>query len=219
MKHRKIKLAIADDQRLFREGLKMIIETFDNLELIIEAAGGPALIEEMENQCPDVILLDYTMPEMDGYETMRAVREKFPEVKVIILTMHYDESLMAFMMREGANGYLLKDEEPQNVQRAVEIVFREGVFFPDYVSKALLDALKTQVRQRKPDGAEAKASTFSDREKEVLALIGTKSRRQIADNLYLSVKTIDFHIKNLKEKTNCASTPELVSFAIRNGFQ
>ena len=133
-----IKIAIVDDQTLFREGLKMILQTFDNIELVLEASNGLELLADLEKKKPDVILLDYTMPEMDGYETMVQVKKKYPEIKIIILTMHYDESLMTYMMQEGANGYLLKDEEPQDVQFAIKQVIKEGVYIPGYVSKALL---------------------------------------------------------------------------------
>lgn len=127
---------------------------------------------------------------------------------------------MAFMMQEGANGYLLKDEAPEEVERAIRSVYREGLFFPDYVSKAMLDALKTQLKPSPKNELEnGQQVSLSDREKEVLGLIGTMPRKEMAKTIYLSVKTIDFHIANLKKKTGCSSTPELVAYAIQNGFQ
>jgi DNA-binding NarL/FixJ family response regulator len=214
-----IKIAIADDQTLFREGLKMILQTFHNLEMVIEAENGVELINALKEVQPDVILLDYTMPEMDGYETMMQIRQHHPDIKVIILSMHHDTSLMTFMMKEGANGYLLKDEEPQEVRMAIEKVLLEGHYFPDYVSKALLDAVKSHKKRGSLSQNQETTISFSDREEQIMRLIGTMSRKEMARTIHLSVKTIDFHIRNLKDKTNCASTAELIRFAIQHKYQ
>lgn len=213
-----IKVGLVDDQNLFLEGMKLVLNTFVELEVILEAYSGTSLLEQLENIQPNVILLDYTMPDMDGFATMQKVRAKHPGIKVIILTMHYDEALMAFMMQNGANGYLLKDENSVTVKTAILQVVETGQYFPEYVSKALLKQLQIQ-SQKQRSVPKIKETCFSLREQEVLAIIGKCSRQEMAEKLFLSIKTVDFHLKNLRDKTHANSTSELIRYAIQHGFQ
>lgn len=213
-----IKIGLVDDQNLFLEGMKLILNTFVELDVVLEAYSGASLLEQLENIQPDVILLDYTMPDMDGFATMQKVKAKYPGIKVIILTMHYDEALMAFMMQNGANGYLLKDENSIAVKTAIVQVVEHGQYFPDYVSKALLKQLQVQ-SQKQRSVPKIKETCFSLREQEVLAIIGKCNRQEMAEKLFLSIKTVDFHLKNLRDKTHANSTSELIRFAIQHGFQ
>lgn len=215
-----IKLALVDDQNLFREGMRLILSTFPELEVILEAESGIDLLRQLDHRQPDVILLDYTMPEMDGFETLQKIKASHPDIKVIILTMHFDEGLMAFIMQKGANGYLVKDESSLIVKEAIVEVMKHGQYFPPYVSKALLKQLQLQssntggLQTYKPNEIR-----FSEREQEILSIIGKYSRQEIADQLFLSIKTIDFHLKNLRDKTESGSSAELVRYAIQHGFQ
>lgn len=213
-----IKIGLVDDQNLFLEGMKLILNTFVELDVVLEAYSGASLLEQLENIQPDVILLDYTMPDMDGFATMQKVKAKYPGIKVIILTMHYDEALMAFMMQNGANGYLLKDENSIAVKTAIVQVVEHGQYFPDYVSKALLKQLQVQ-SQKQRSVPKIKETCFSLREQEVLAIIGKCNRQEMAEKLFLSIKTVDFHLKNLRDKTHANSTSELIRYAIQHGFQ
>lgn len=213
-----IKIGLADDQNLFLEGMKLILNTFLELDVVLEAYSGASLLEQLENIQPDVILLDYTMPDMDGFATMQKVKAKYPGIKVIILSMHYDEALMAFMMQNGANGYLLKDENSIAVKTAIVQVVENGPYFPDYVSKALLKQLQVQ-SQKQRSVPKIKETCFSLREQEVLAIIGKCNRQEMAEKLFLSIKTVDFHLKNLRDKTHANSTSELIRYAIQHGFQ
>lgn len=213
-----IKVGLVDDHNLFLEGMKLILNTFVELDVVLEAYSGASLLEQLENIQPDVILLDYTMPDMDGFTTMQKVKAKYPGIKVIILTMHYDEALMAFMMQNGANGYLLKDENSIAVKTAIVQVVEHGQYFPDYVSKALLKQLQVQ-SQKQRSVPKIKETCFSLREQEVLAIIGKCNRQEMAEKLFLSIKTVDFHLKNLRDKTHANSTSELVRYAIQHGFQ
>ena len=214
-----IKIGLVDDQNLFREGMKLILNTFAELEVMLEADSGPSVLTQLENRQPDVILLDYTMPEMDGFETMQKIKVAYPAIKVIILSMHYDEALMAFMMQNGANGYLLKDENSVTVKTAIVQVMETGQYFPDSVSKALLKQLQIQSQKPVRNVLVTKENSFSEREREILAIIGKCSRQEMASKLFLSIKTVDFHLKNLRDKTHANSTAELVRYAIQHGFQ
>lgn len=215
----KIKLIITDDQNLFREGLRMVLAKDEQLDIIGEAVNGQDLIDQLAELQPDVILLDYTMPKLDGFETFKIIKEQYPSIRVLILTMHYDESLMVFLMEQGVHGYLLKDEESEVVISAIKTVHQEGQYYSDYVSKAILNHLKSANAIQHTRRQANRANSFSQREIEVLALIGQGSRKEIAERLFISIKTVDFHLKNLREKTNCTNTAALIRFALENEYQ
>lgn len=215
-----IKVIIADDQTLFLEGLSMVLSKYPDLEIIAEANDGHELLKILPDLQPDVILLDYSMPTLDGYETFKVIQKKYPAIKVLILTVHFDESLMVFLMKKGIHGYLLKDEESEVLRTAINTVHREGQYFSDYVSKAMLNHIKPL---KSPGQAHGQSSVpvnqFSQREIELLKIVGQGKRKEIAQRLFISVKTVDFHLKNLREKASCDSTTALVKFAIEHGYQ
>lgn len=213
-----IKLALVDDQNLFREGMRLVLSSFPELKITLEADSGQQILDLLKTDQPDVILLDYTMPKMNGLQTLEKIKSKYPEVKVIMLTMHYDENLMVLLMQKGANGYLLKDESSSIVKEAIIKVMESDHYFPEYVSKAILKELQTNSSSRnKVPKFEQK--DFSKREEEILAIVGKYNRQEMSNQLFISVKTIDFHLKNLRDKTESSTTAELVRFAIQQGFQ
>jgi len=214
-----IKIIITDDQNLFREGLSLILSKDPCIEIISEAVDGQDLIDQLTHLQPDVILLDYTMPKMDGFETFKIIQQQNPTIKVLILTMHFDESLMVFLMEQGIHGYLLKDEESEVVISAIKTVHKEGQYFSDYASKAILNHLKTAKTVKKTRLTSNEKNSFSQREIELLGIIGQGSRQEIADRLFISIKTVDFHLKNLREKAACSNTAALIKFAVENGYQ
>ncbi len=213
-----IKIALVDDQNLFREGMRLILSTFPELEINLEANSGHNLLDQLVVKQSDIILLDYTMPDMDGLQTLKKVKELYPEIKVIMLTMHYDENLMVVMMKNGANGYLLKDETSSVVKEAILQVMKTGHYFPDYVSKALLKELQNNTQFRIPV-PNVQQKDFSKREQEILAIVGKYNRQEMSEHLFISIKTVDFHLKNLRDKTKSSSTAELLRFAIQHGHQ
>ncbi|MEZ4991657.1 MAG: response regulator transcription factor [Saprospiraceae bacterium] len=123
-----IKLAIADDQILFLKGLRLLIRSFENVELIIEASNGKELIEAIALNQPDVILMDLRMPVMDGLEATEKIRELYPDIRIILLTMYDEERLINHMMKVGANGYLLKNEEPEVLRTAIQTVYEKEFY-------------------------------------------------------------------------------------------
>ena len=213
----KIRVAIADDQVLFLEGLKYIIQSFPNMELIIEAPNGEALLKAIHQSHPHVALLDYTMPVLDGYETMKSIKELYPEIKIIVLTMHNEEKIIAHMMESGADGYLLKDESSKIVKEAIETVFSGKKYYTQYVSDAVVNKLQ-HLKNRQTFSSEENQSVFlTERELEILTLLCRgMDRRQIAAKIFRVVKTVDFHISNIKRKTNCSTLAELINFGYKN---
>ena len=213
----RIKLAIADDQKLFLRGLRLIMEDFPLIEIISEAHNGKELLRALEQEQPDVILLDLKMPVMDGMEATQRIKERYPDIRIILLTMHDDERLINHMMDIGANGYLLKDEEPQIVREAIVSVYERGHYFNDYVSKALLNGMKNR---KKITSIDAHLSAdLSKRELEVLELICQEyTTAEIAERLYISARTVDGHRRSLQEKTGVRNLAGLVLYAVRHGL-
>jgi len=215
-----IKLAIADDHSIFREGLEMIVEDQEDMQVVISAKDGKILLKELENREADVVLLDHNMPGMDGLEALQTIREAYPDLKVIVLTMHHDQGLIVKYMKKGAIGYLLKGENSKTILTYLRKANTGEKVLPPYAAKAILDELNkdysTEEEEEDPDSPPIK---FTPREKEILKIIGKKDRQKLAVHFKVEVKTIDFHLKNIKKKTNCSSIPELVYWAIRNKYQ
>jgi DNA-binding NarL/FixJ family response regulator len=137
----KIRIAIADDYKIFREGLKVGLSADDNMEVMLEADNGEDLLKALENAQPDVIIMDLKMPIMDGMEATKVVRKKYPSMKVLVVSMYEDDKFIIHLMENGANGYLLKNAEPEEIRRSIYAVHENGYYFNDLVNKALLKKL------------------------------------------------------------------------------
>lgn len=212
----KIKLIIADDQVLFLKGLRLLIHTFDSIQLIAEARNGIELLKEIEIHAPDVVLIDLKMPEMDGIEATQQIKEKYPEVKILLLSMYHDEGIINHVMKIGANGYLLKNEEPAILKKAIETVMKSDFYFSEYVSKALLKGIQQPSLKKEKMSAEEN-SPLSQRELEVLQLICQEyTSSEISEQLFISIRTVEGHRKNLLGKTGVRNTAGLVLYAIKN---
>jgi DNA-binding NarL/FixJ family response regulator len=207
-----IRIALVDDQKLFRGGLKMLLSDPPDFEVVFEADNGKQFFERLAYEPVDVVILDVEMPVMDGAETLTRLREEQPETRVIMLTMHDNDRLINHLMQLGANGFLLKDEDPEVVRTAVRRVADEGIFFRDYVSRALL---KGNRQQSSPD--RGTAPDLSDRELEVLALICQElTSKEIGERLFISARTVEGHRRSLQEKTGSRNIAGLVLYAVRN---
>ncbi|MEL6867190.1 MAG: response regulator transcription factor [Bacteroidota bacterium] len=213
-----IRLAIADDQVLFIKGLRLLIGDFDNIELLFEAVNGQELIDKIRaaDHLPDVILMDLKMPVMDGIEATKQLKASHPQIKIILLTMYDDERLINYMMEHGANGYLLKNEEPEVLREAIESVYSKDFYFKDYVSKALLKGRLANQKIEMENVSMLSQVNLTRRELEILRLICQElTTGEIAQKLYLSHRTVEGHRNNLLRKTGVRNTAGLVIFAIR----
>jgi len=213
-----IKLALCDDQVLFLRGLKYIIADFKNIEVCLEATSGEELFNLIPSSPPDVVLLDMKMPGMDGLEVTKRLKIEFPNIKIILLTMHDDERLVNHVMEHGANGYLLKNEEPEIVEEAITSVMEKDYYFNDFVAKALLNRMQNKTPTSAPTmGISSIPLKLTPRETEVLnAICQEKTTAETAKELFLSVRTVEGHRKNLMEKTGVRNTAGLVIFAIKH---
>jgi DNA-binding NarL/FixJ family response regulator len=212
----KIKIAIADDSVIFREGLKVSLFQDSNFEIILEAGNGKELLAGVEKKTPDVILMDLKMPVMDGMEATKAIKKRFPTVKVLAVTMYEDEKFIIHLMENGANGYLLKNAEPEEIRNAIYAVAENGYYFNDLVSKALL---KKVVIKSDLKPSFNKQIDFTDREMDVLKLIcNEKTSVEIGEAIFLSPRSVEGIRQQLLDKIGVRNTAGLVMFAVRNGY-
>lgn len=210
-----IRVAIADDQRLFRKGMIALVNSFENISIIFEAENGKQLIEclEITEENPNIILLDLSMPEMNGLEALKIIKEKYPSIGVIILTIHEAEHHILATIQAGANGYLAKNAEPEEVEKAIREVFRNDFYF----TIPMLEIMRKGLTQKQnPINLDGEENQLTPREKEVLQLICKQySSVEIAERLFLSNRTVEGHRNNLLLKTGSRNTAGLVLYALK----
>ncbi len=213
-----IKIALADDHVLIRKALAEMIESFGNYKVIYQASNGIELIEMLTNAnpFPELILLDVQMPLMNGIETAKFLQKKYPEVKIIALTMVENESSMVAMVKCGARGYLMKDEEPEKLREALDSVYHKGFHFSELVTGRLVHQVQHGYDQT---NAGLAINELSKRESEFLKLCCTElTYKEIADRLNVSPRTIDGYRDRLFEKLGIKSRVGLAMFAVKTGL-
>ncbi len=203
------RIALVDDHSLFRNGLKSILERYAKCHVVAEAADGEEFLEMVDTLKADVVFMDFAMPGLDGAQTTERALARRPDLKIITLSMFGDENYYSRMVEAGACGFLLKDSDISDVVEAIETVTAGGSYF----SPSLLSSLTGRMRTRKDDDDEQ----LSQREREILvAVCRGLSNQEIADELFISKRTVDKHRANILEKTGCKNTASLVVFAIKN---
>ncbi|MGZ3861748.1 MAG: response regulator transcription factor [Bacteroidia bacterium] len=209
-----LKIAVVDDQKLFRQGIVSLLEENEELKVIIEAENGQELLNELRREVPDVILLDLEMPVMDGIIATDFVRKKYPDVKIIILTSHDDDSFITHLVEKGANGFLLKDAHIETVIDAIYDVVETGFHFSERVSKAMVKGLVKSNRIKPNFSSE---NLLTKKEIEVLRLICKEyTAREISEMLSVSVRTVEGHRDCILRKTGARNTAGMVIFAVKN---
>lgn len=201
-----IKLYIADDHPVFAEGLESILQHEQGLQVLGIAKNGKQLLMLMEKRVPDLVLLDISMPEMDGVETAKVILEKFTSVKILMLTMHNTEQHVLPLIRLGVHGYIIKNSSKAELLKSIYTVWEKGHYFTQEVS--------LQVAKAK-QGAALPKVTLSEREMEILQLVFKGfSTNQIGEKLFISPRTVETHRKNLLNKTACNNTAQLIHYAL-----
>ena len=209
-----IKVAIADDHALFRAGVRTALSEKRDILLIAEADNGVELLQLLKNNEPDVILLDIQMPVMDGVTALPEIRKLYPLVKIIILSMHNEHSMISKLMEIGANSYLTKNTDSDTIYEAIRTCFEQDFYFNDLTNKAML----TNLRSRRTE-ATSEDSLLSEKERRTLKLLcEEKSTREIAELLGISPRTVEAIRDKLKLKTNSKTMAGLVTFAIKHGI-
>jgi DNA-binding NarL/FixJ family response regulator len=213
---KKIKIAIADDYKIYRDGLKVGLAADDNMVVVLEADNGEDLLNGLEKSKPDVIIMDLKMPIMDGMEATKEVRKKFSDIKVLVVTMYEDDKFIIHLKENGANGYLLKNADSDEIRKSIYAVHENGYYFNDLVNKALLKKLVMK-RDFKPSFNQD--IDFTERELEVLKLIcEEKTATEIGKEIFLSPRSVEGIRQRLIEKVGVRNTAGLVMFAIKNGI-
>ena len=212
----KIDIIITDDHKLFRMGIHSLLNDFAFVNNIYEAGNGIELLDQIDKvpSKPHVVLLDIKMPEMDGMEANRQLRELYPDIKVIILTMEDDEQFILHMINEGVNGYLMKNADPEELELAIKKVISNDFYFSDDISALVFRNFIEGKRPRKQSD-----SVLTSRETEVLDLICKEyTAAEIADKMNVSVRTVDGFRRKLLGKTGTKNMAGLVVYAIKNGI-
>lgn len=204
-----VKIIIADDHSIIRDGLRAMLEKDDFCKIVGEAANGEELLELIKNTPCDVVCTDISMPVMDGVEATRQITKKFPGVKVMCLSMHEEAAFIKQMMEVGAVGYVFKDSSKEELKEAIQAVQNGKKYF----NQKLFDILLNMESSGKG------VSVLSSREKEILKLIAEEyTNPEIAEKLFLSVRTVDTHRQNLIQKLDVKNTAGLVKYAIKSGL-
>jgi DNA-binding NarL/FixJ family response regulator len=210
-----IKVMITDDHALFRAGVKTALSGRKNIQMIAEAENGMQLLNLLKHIKPDVILLDIQMPIMDGLTALPEIRKLYPNIKVIMLSMMNDHTMIAKMMEVGANSYLTKDSDPETIYQAIITCHHDEFYFNDLTNKALLSGL----RSKKVVEVAAPEISLTDKETVILRLMcEEKSTREIADLVELSPRTVEAIRDKLKTKTGVKSMAGLVMYAVKAGL-
>jgi two-component system, NarL family, response regulator NreC len=208
----KISVLLIDDHVLVRQGLRCVLEADPDIEIVGEASDGRSGAELAEQLRPSVVLMDLTLPDVDGIEATRMITSRQDAPNVLMLTMHADDVSVRQSLKAGARGYLLKDADDVDLLNAVKAVARGKSFFSPVVSKVLLTAYRGDGGQHIEDNL----ALLTDRECEVLRLIAQgKRNKEIAAELTVSVNTVETHRKHIMEKLDLHNTAEIVRFAVR----
>lgn len=212
-----IKILLVDDHAVVRMGLNMLLNSKPNMEVIGEASEGNEAIEKAQELKPNVVLMDLSMPHgKDGLTATAEMKKLLPETSILILTMHDDEEYLFRVIQAGASGYILKSAPQDELLNAIESVSRGSAYLYPTATKRLMEDYLEKLKQ---GGNFDTYMLLSDREKEVLTLIAKGySNKDIAEQLVISVKTVETHKSNLMEKLKMKTRPELVKYAVQKGL-
>jgi len=201
-------IALVDDHRLFRSGIALLIDNFHEYKVLFEAANGEEMIHKISPGLkPDIILLDMNMPVMDGSSTAKWLIDHYPEISIIVLSMIDDPEQVLRMIKMGVKGYLLKDSEPDEFEQALRKVSQGDVYYPEFVTRLLINSFNQH----------ASDIPLNMRELEFLRLAGTElTYKEIADQMCISVRTVDGYRDQLFEKLQIKSRVGLVLYAVKN---
>ncbi len=211
-------IAIADDEALFRRGMRLILEDYPGLQVMLEAENGQDLLDKIRasDELPDVLLLDLKMPVMGGIEAAEVIRREFPSILIIVISSHFSKAFIINMIEIGASAYLGKNTAPDEVVETIRMVREKGFYYNTSVMAIIRENIMAPMQGKNSRDMQVE---ITNREKEVLQLICEEyTTQEIADRLYLSVRTVDGHRNNLLSKLGCRNTAGLVVYALQNGL-
>lgn len=211
------KVVLIDDHVLLRNGLASLIESFGKYTVLFQADNGKHFIEKLQpGMLPDIILMDINMPVMDGYETSLWLKELYPRVKILALSMYDNENAIIRMFKAGAKGYILKDCDPDELKAALDALTEKGFYYSEMVTGKLISTINTLDEK---DNSVKSIISLSDKETQFLKLACTElTYKEIADKMIISPRTVDGYRDDLFKKLNVRTRVGLVMFAVKNGI-
>ena len=212
----KTKVLLVDDHTVVRQGLKALLASEPDIEVIGEADNGRDALSRVDELQPNLVLIDISMPGLNGIEATRQIRHNYPEVKVVVLSMHANEEYVFQVLRAGASGYVLKQSDSMEVVTAIRAAMSGGSFLSPPISRAVIDSYVSRAEAR---GQGDDLDLLTPREREVLQLLAEGfPNRAIAEQLNISVKTVETHRSNMMNKLEVKNKTELITHAIRKGW-
>lgn len=217
MPEKKKTILLVDDHKIIRDGLKLYFEDSDNYEVAAEAEHGEHALEVLNDSSFDLVITDISMPVMDGITLTQKIKEKNPEQKIMALTMMGENQHIKHMLSAGVNGYILKNSDKSEILKAIDTITAGDNYYSNEVTKIIMDSMSGK---KKPQQRLTLETPLTSREKEVLKLIVKEySNQEIADELFISVRTVDAHKRNLLEKTGCKNIAGLVVYALEHNIE
>jgi len=211
----KTKILLVDDHKILRDGICSLVKGYDDIEVIGEAPDGKTALEMVRKLRPDLVIMDISMPDMNGIDATRRIRSEYPDIKVIALSMHHDKQFVSEIFRAGASGYLIKDSAFDELDHAIRVVMSGKTYINPHIASIVVESLISQSAAPTPQSF----ALLTEREREVLQLIAEgRSTKQIAFDLSVSSKTVESHRRQVMGKLNIRSVAELTKFAIREGL-
>ena len=200
-----IRVVLADDHQLFRDGMKAMLQASEEVTVVGEASSGAVLLTVLAAQNPDIVLLDISMPQASGIDLLSVIKERFPTVKCIMLTMHDDVQYVLRSLKQGAEGYLLKEADAQELRTALQEVYAGKKYFKNKISDLIVSNLS---------GEPAPETLLSEREIQVVRLVAEgKITKEIAEQLFVSVRTVETHRSRIMKKLGVTNTAEMIRTA------
>ncbi len=214
-----IKVALVDDEALFRKGLRMLISDMPDIEVVFESSNGIELLETLENgnvERPDIVLLDMNMPKMDGLDTFNAMRQKYSEVHVVILSSHFKKAFVLYMLELGVCSFVSKDTDITIFEKVIREVYENGFFYSDQILEIINQSFTKKIEK---SSKTYKGIDLTNREYQVLKLICLQyTTKEIAQKLFISPRTVEGHRNRLFDKIDCRNIAGLVSYAIQHSI-
>lgn len=209
-----INVILVDDHTLFRDGIKSILDEEKEINVIDEAADGNTLCEKLKYQSPDVVITDISLPDISGIELTKKITKNYPELKVLMLSMHNNEEFILSSLKAGANGYLSKDIKRSELLDAIHSIMEGKIYFNKEISQTIIN----NYREDDHAGSGSKLhNKLTEREIEVLKLVGEGLiNKEIADKLFISIRTVDAHKNHIMHKLDLKSSVDMVKYAIKN---
>jgi two-component system response regulator NreC len=213
-----IKILIVDDHALIRTGIATLLQAYNDFQIVGEAQDGEEAVNMTRTLQPDVAIIDLSMPKMNGIQATKIIREKFPQTRVLILTMHENDEYIYQIFNSGAGGYVLKNSSREELCHAVRAVAQGEKFFSSRVSEIMLESFMRRGASRQHD-VTSEDTTLTKREREILTLVAEGMTNQdIADKLFISPRTVDTHRSNIMQKLDLHDAASLVRYAIAHGL-